>query len=182
MAGPAKNNVCKLPIVESCAKGNPSQSVDDAFCQYHAPGCQASQTQACNQKDPSLSLFCPCDAAVSVKAPAPPPVGDECDAYCSRTANACRWTRLWSCPWSSKKGSKGTAGNNGGINFKCCCDLNTKQDGCGADDQDVYSLDTGGDDTWTEVVEVNAPVCNTISDEAACTAAGCVFYEQDGMP
>jgi len=177
--GPSKTNVCKLPIVQSC--GNPSQSVDDEFCQYHSPDCSSTQAQGCKQKDPTLSFFCPCSAAVSVKPPAPPAVADECDGYCSKKVNPCSWTQTWSCPSSSKKGGSGTAANNGGLEFKCCCELNTKQDGCGADDADVYSLSTEDDDTWTEVVEVNTPVCSTLGDEAACTSAGCVYYEQDGM-
>jgi len=192
--GPAKTNACKLPILKSCSKGDPSESMDDGFCHYHAANCEASQAQSCDQKDPALSLFCPCRGAVSVKSPPPPPVADECEAYCSRNANPCIWTKKWSCPWSSKKGSKGTAANGGEIHYKCCCGLNKVQDGCGADDQDIYSLDAGDDDTWAEVVKADGdddtwaevdkaeePVCDTLTDQASCEAAGCDFSESDGM-
>merc|ERR1712086_113328 len=169
--GPAKNVGCKLPILGGCAQTDPSQNAKDGFCQFHQPGCK--QQQSCGRSSGKLISLCPCDGVSNAaKKVAEAPAAPKCDSYCSK--KGCAWTKKWACPWSSAKGNK--AANTGGLGYNCCCEVNTKEGGCGANAVKLVS-----DDSWVEVAPAKQPVCDTITDADACLAANCVPSEQDGM-
>ena len=45
--------------------------------------------------------------------------GGSCGAYCAK--GGCGWTKEYSCPWASKPGTKGRAGDDGSQGYECCC-------------------------------------------------------------
>lgn len=168
--GPAKNIACKLPILGGCAQTDPSQNAKDGFCRFHQQGC--NQEQSCGRWSAGLISLCPCDGVSNAaKKVAETPAQPKCDSYCKR---GCEWTKKWACPWSSTKAKK--AANTGEIGYSCCCEVNTKEGGCGTNAVELPDVDS-----WVEVEQATQPVCNTITDTRACLAANCVPSEQDGM-
>jgi len=85
-------------------------------------------------KGSSFSLFWPASALKLVRTSGslscgPVPKGI-CDGFCSSTG--CGWTAQHSCPWASADGTSGRASDDGSLGYKCCCEYNGKQGGCGS--------------------------------------------------
>ena len=74
-----------------------------------------------------FSSFVP-QGSVRVKSQRAPQGGEatssgssQCSTYCNASSAACDWTEQYSCPWAKTPGTKGRAGDDGSIGFRCCC-------------------------------------------------------------
>jgi glucosylceramidase len=85
-----------------------------------------------------FSYFIP-QGSVRVKSQRAPQGGEltrsgssQCSAYCNASSAACDWTKQYSCPWAKTPGTKGRAGDDGSVGYRCCCaDRTGTSDPCG---------------------------------------------------
>ena len=55
-----------------------------------------------------------------------------CSAYCNASSAPCDWTKQYSCPWAKTPGTKGRAGDDGSVGYRCCCaDRTATTQSCG---------------------------------------------------